>query len=97
MEGQPANIEVEYRGEMKSFKPEEISSMVLSKMKEIVAPPLRRKRDETMSSTSFLHSSGLRCKLRNDLDEPHNRNQELRNQNEKLNMNFKDLENKTNE
>ena len=36
-------------------------------------------------------------KLRNDLDEPHNRNQELRNQNEKLNMNVKDLENKTNE
>ena len=36
-------------------------------------------------------------KLRNDLDERHNRNQELRNQNEKLNMNVKDLENKTNE
>ena len=31
-------------------------------------------------------------KLRNDLDEPHNRNQELRNQNEELNMNVKDLE-----
>ena len=36
MEGQPANIEVEHRGEMKSFKAEEISSMVLSKMKEII-------------------------------------------------------------
>ena len=36
MEGQPANIDVEYREEMKSFKPEEISSMVLSKMKEII-------------------------------------------------------------
>ena len=44
MEGQPANIEVEYRGEMKSFKPEEISSMVLSKMKEIVAPPPAKKK-----------------------------------------------------
>lgn len=28
-------IEVEYRGEAKRFKPEEISSMVLSKMKEV--------------------------------------------------------------
>lgn len=28
-------VEVEYKGEMKSFYPEEISSMVLTKMKEI--------------------------------------------------------------
>ena len=31
-------------------------------------------------------------KLRNDLDEPHSRNQQLPNQNEELNMNDKDLE-----
>lgn len=34
-ESSKPKVEVEYKGEMKSFYPEEISSMVLTKMKEI--------------------------------------------------------------
>lgn len=34
-EGSKPKVEVEYKGEMKTFYPEEVSSMVLTKMKEI--------------------------------------------------------------
>lgn len=34
-DGSKPKVEVEYKGEMKTFYPEEVSSMVLTKMKEI--------------------------------------------------------------
>lgn len=34
-DGGKPKVEVEYKGEMKTFYPEEVSSMVLTKMKEI--------------------------------------------------------------
>ncbi|XP_064015269.1 heat shock-related 70 kDa protein 2 [Pogoniulus pusillus] len=42
-EGGKPKVQVEYKGEMKSFFPEEISSMVLTKMKEIAEAYLGRK------------------------------------------------------
>lgn len=48
-------VEVEYKGEVKSFYPEEISSMVLVKMKEISEAYLG-KVDYTDKSRRLLHA-----------------------------------------
>ena len=42
------HIDVEYKGEQKSFKPEEISSMVLTKMKEVAEAYLGEKVEEAV-------------------------------------------------
>ena len=42
------HIDVEYKGEQKSFKPEEISSMVLTKMKEVAESYLGEKVEEAV-------------------------------------------------
>lgn len=50
-EGSKPKMEVEYKGEMKTFYPEEVSSMVLTKMKEISEAYLGKVRGEQNNIT----------------------------------------------
>lgn len=50
-EGSKPKMEVEYKGEIKTFFPEEVSSMVLTKMKEISEAYLGKVRGEQNKTT----------------------------------------------
>lgn len=59
-------VQVEYKGETKSFYPEEISSMVLTKMKEIAEAylgkvTLKKKKKKSLQNTSYHMKCANNC------------------------------------